>query len=74
MIHFHERKFGHGVTLLTRSLITAHMVYAGKTACGDGATSFHLTHSRTGMKKSYLVGSKCIVKADITIIGSTNDA
>jgi hypothetical protein len=26
------------------------------------------------LKKSYLVGSKCIVNADISIIGSANDA
>ncbi|KAK3138166.1 hypothetical protein QOZ80_5AG0365380 [Eleusine coracana subsp. coracana] len=60
----------HGNKHLSRQ--AGRVVFAGTNAWGWN--NFIPLKTLKDPSKGYLVGSKCIVKADITIIGSTNDA
>ncbi|GJN15058.1 hypothetical protein PR202_gb01946 [Eleusine coracana subsp. coracana] len=59
----------HGKQHFTRQ---ARLVYAGKYSWGW--SDYIPLKTLKDPSRGYLVGSDCIVKADITIIGSTNDA
>lgn len=67
-----ELKFGDGLTHVYLVPIEGRMVFGGKYYWGW--YNFIPLKTLRDPSKGYLVGSNCIVKADITVIGSTNDA
>lgn len=51
--------------------VSGRFVFAGKS--GWGWSNFIALSTFKDLSRGYLVGSSCIVKADVTIIGSSND-